>query len=541
MKSRKSAFGKLALLIFFAITIPAIIQTGVYFVQAETNIKEELLQKTNESIDDKAMKIANNLNGALSTAVIQQKNEEIYRYLDHKYGSVLDFLVIYQDELIDTFKEYTLYNSQIKGTKVYTTNDSLISGAYIQYLPDENFREFDDDPTYLNMQNIYNNDDLYFRISETGNNITKIMGDLDMSIVCTLNYYGEYSKYEKYMKFSLDLQSYKKILCESNLFENMFLADDAGKVIASAKPSDDIDENRFIDIESMANKYPLLQRKIEGFPLYLYGIYNNNMISQGFSSSRMIVVGVIAASVVLALALIYFGMFSVKRRVYALVDQSELAKIELEKETNQAKLLALQSQVDPHFMFNALESIRLKALIKGENETASMIRYMAKMFRNMINWEDNIIPLEEEIAILDDFLHLQKYRFEDEFTYEINVSDDAWDCKIPRMILQPLVENASVHGVEAKNDNRWIKLNADVKDGFLTAVIEDCGGGIEPQKLEELRILFRSEDERSTRGCVGLTNVYRRLNLYYGSRFSFDIESTVGVGTKVTVRIPEVR
>lgn len=541
MITKKSAFGKLAILIFFAITIPAVIQTAVYFVQAETNIRNELLEKTNESIDDKATKIVSSLNGSLSSVNFCRKDEEIYRYLDQKYESKFDFLVTYQDELMDIFREYTVYDSQIIGTKLYTTNYSLISGIYIKYLPSRDFRALDDDPIYLNMQNIHDEKKMYFRVSEAGNNTTKMLSDIDVSIVCALDYYGQYANFEKYMKFSLDLEAYKKILRESNLFENMFLTDDAGMVIASAKPSGLMNKDFFIDTGALMEKYPVLQRKIEGYPLYLYGVYNDNMISQGFTSSRMIVVGVIAASVVIALSLIYFGVFSMKRRVYALVDQSELSKMELEKETNKAKLLALQSQVDPHFMFNALESIRLKAMIKGEKETAAMIKYMAKMFRNMINWEDNIIPLKDEITILDDFLHLQKYRFEDEFTYEIVVSDDARECKIPRMLLQPLVENASVHGVETKNDNCWIKMTAEVKDGYLTAVVEDCGGGIEPDRLEELRNFLINDDSKNTRGCVGLTNVYRRLKLYYGKDFSFDIESTLGSGTKVTVKIPEVR
>lgn len=540
MKTKNIVFGKLAILIFFAITIPAIIQTAVYFVQAETNIRDELLTKMNESIDDKAQKIANYINGSVSTVVMQRKNEKIYRYTDQKYENSYDFLVAYQDELVNIFGEYTLYNSQISSTKLYATNNSLVSGLYIKYLPSNNFRDLDDEPIYLNMQEINRDPNLFIRISETGNNSSKLLDNLDVSILCALNYYSEYSNYEKYMKFSLDLQAYQKVLCESNLFENMFLTDDSGKVITSANFSTEIDENRFLNIDELEKTYPVLQRKIAGYPIYIYATYNDSMISKGFTSSRMTVVVIIAASVIIALSVIYFGVFSMKKRVYALVDQSELSKMELEKETNKAKLLALQSQVDPHFMFNALESIRLKAMVKGEKETASMISYMAKMFRNMINWEDNIIPLKDEIAILDDFLHLQKYRFEDEFTYEIDVADEALDCKIPRMILQPLVENASVHGVETKNDNCWIKFKADVKDGYLTAVVEDCGGGIDSKKLEELKFLLSNVDGKNTRGCVGLTNVYRRLKLYYGKDFTFDIESTLGVGTKVTVRIPEV-
>ena len=87
--------------------------------------------------------------------------------------------------------------------------------------------------------------------------------------------------------------------------------------------------------------------------------------------------------------------------------KSRIIQAELEKETNQARFLALQSQVNPHFMFNALESIRLKAVVRGEKETAQMIRYMARMFRNLIEWRDNIITLREEMNFLDEFLHIQ--------------------------------------------------------------------------------------------------------------------------------------
>ena len=104
MKTKKLVFGKFALLIFIAITIPAAIQTAVYFVQAETYIREELLGKTNESIDDKATKIAKSLNETLYLVNLHQKEEDIYGYFDHKYESKFDFLVLYQDKLINIFK-----------------------------------------------------------------------------------------------------------------------------------------------------------------------------------------------------------------------------------------------------------------------------------------------------------------------------------------------------------------------------------------------------------------------------------------------------
>lgn len=541
MKTKKRTFGKLALLIFFAITIPAVIQNVVYFVQAETNIREELITKYEESLDDKAGKLTIALNNAHSLAMRYRKNEILNSYLDCEYKSAYDFMVLYQDKMIDLLRDITFYDYKVSQIKLYTTNNSIVSGVYIQYLENGDFVSLDDEPVYLNVSNIMEEQDVSLRVCETGKNRTKMLSDTDVSILCSLDYYDQYSNYKKYLKISLDLEEYKQILCESNLFENMYLTDDAGRVIATAKETGQIKAGLKLSDSNMVDGYPVMKRKINGYPLYLYGVYDVKMISEGFTSSRRIEVGVTLASVVITLALIYPGVFSVKRRVYAIVDQSELAQMELEKETNKAKLLALQSQVNPHFMFNALESIRLKAIIKGERETADMIKYMAKMFRHMIQWENDVISLKEEIAIMEDFLRLQKYRFEDEFTYELTVSDDAWDCLIPRMLLQPLVENASIHGMETSAGARWIRFRAEVEDGFLYAIVEDCGGGIEPQRLSELQRNLSGESSGETKGCVGLANVYRRLKLYYGNDFSFDIDSELDKGTKVTVKIPEVR
>lgn len=218
--------------------------------------------------------------------------------------------------------------------------------------------------------------------------------------------------------------------------------------------------------------------------------------------------------------------------------KAQVQHAQLERETNQARFLALQSQVNPHFMFNALESIRLKARVKGETETAQMIKYMAQMFRNLIEWEDNIITVREEIAFLDEFLHIQEYRFEDEFSYEIHVQEEAYECEIPKMILQPLVENACVHGLEAIEDKRWvgIDVSADFTKNMLHLRVEDNGGGMTPEKLAQLTASFQKADSKGK--SVGLKNVYHRLALYYGDRMTFEIESVVGKGTICRISIP---
>lgn len=165
-----------------------------------------------------------------------------------------------------------------------------------------------------------------------------------------------------------------------------------------------------------------------------------------------------------------------------------------------------------------------------------MIKYMAKMFRNLLDWNDNIITLREEIGFLDEFLHIQNYRFEDEFSYEIDVTEEAYECFLPKMTLQPLVENACVHGVEAVSSDRWISVKACVEMDKLRLEVEDNGGGMTAEKLQELRDMLKGE--ANTGKSVGLWNVYRRLVLYYGEGFSFEINSVLKKGTVCIIKIP---
>ncbi len=360
----------------------------------------------------------------------------------------------------------------------------------------------------------------------------------------------------------------------------MLVTDTNGRVLAAAKQHNEME---FFEAEEgkLADGKMILKRSLWGFPLILYGIYDTGMISEEFRQSGRLSGSIFVLGILFSLIWIFVVVGNMNRRLRRLVGQSEeiskgnfvqtspeeggrdeftilenslnhmsaqlqdliekeykarITWMELEKETNQAKLLALQAQVNPHFMFNALESIRLKALVKGERETAAMIKYMAKMFRNILEWHDNIITLQEEIGFLDEFFHIQNYRFEDEFSYEINVSEEAKDCLLPKMTLQPLAENACVHGVEAVSFDRQVKVTACVEEGWLKLKVEDNGGGMSKEKLRELKAMLSGEAEAGK--SVGLWNVYRRLMLYYQDDFRFDIDSVTGKGTVCAIWIP---
>ena len=375
-----------------------------------------------------------------------------------------------------------------------------------------------------------------------------------------------------------------EILRETNLFDNLILTDSNGQVIAALNQYSNSGSMETVDVEQIKkNRQMVLSRDLSDFGLTLYGSYDMNSISQEFQSSRVQSIFLATISILFALGCVYLVVGNISRRLNRLVIQADeiaqghflqkkkkstaqdefgvleksmdrmsaqleeliereykaqVQQAQLERETNQARFLALQSQVNPHFMFNALESIRLKARVKGEIETAQMIKYMAKMFRNLIEWDDNIITVREEIAFLDEFLHIQEYRFEDEFSYEIHVQEEAFECKIPKMILQPLVENACVHGLEAIEDKRWVGIDvgADFTKNKLLLRVEDNGGGMSKEKLAQLTASFQETDSNGR--SVGLKNVYRRLALYYGNQMTFEIESVEGKGTICRISIP---
>ncbi|MCR2046705.1 sensor histidine kinase [Acetatifactor muris] len=582
MIRRYTFLQKILILFLGGVMIPMLILNVVYYRQTEVNIQEEMLEKINEALDDKAEKIAGALSGVLSLAGNYYNNEMLYRYLDLEYGGDLEYLIQYQEELRRIFTDSSIYLYQVKNVMAYTDNNTLFNSSFIRKITNPEDGTLGENLSYLNVLPMGTDGNAWFRVAHEDVRFQKVYDSRSISILYHLNHYRQYSEYRKLLRINLDLERMEEILLESNLFDNMLLTDSNGRVFAAAKQYSNKGEMEiFAAAEEEKDGRMVLRRKIQDFPVILYGIYDTKMISEEFRQSRRLSGSISLVCMLFALVCVCAVAGSINRRLRRLVAQSEeiargnfvrtelaeagrdeftilekslnhmsaqlqeliekeyearISQAELEKETNQAKLLALQAQVNPHFMFNALESIRLKAMIKGERETAGMIKYMAKMFRNILDWQDNIITIKEEIGFLDEFFHIQNYRFEDEFSYEINVTDQAYECLIPKMTLQPLAENACVHGVEAVSSNRRVRVEASVEKEWLKLRVEDNGGGMSPEKLRELKAMLKGEAEAGK--SVGLWNIYRRLVLYYQENFRFDIDSVVGEGTTCTIRIP---
>lgn len=572
---------KCFLLLFLGVLIPLASQSAVFRLNTEESINRELMEKLDEELQGDADKFSAALADLTTIARQYRQNETLYRYLDQEYQKDLEVMVRYQDELFSLFTGNLLFPKEIRSICVYTNNSALLNSAFIRkdsLLEDGVLgREL----SYSNIRPLASEFSLSLQTAFEGEKSSLYADNRVLSLLVPLDYYRQYAQYEKLMVIDVDLDYVSSILNEGKLFRNILLTDSQGAVIAAAHGYDGQLTYFSPDSAEFAGMR-VVQKQVGTFPLTLYGVCDPELFADQFNQSRYLSAAISALCLLICCAFILTLTRSINRRLGSLVRQAgeiakgnfvttalreggrdefdvlqnginamsgqlkklieegyqaEIARMELEKETNQAKLLSLQAQVNPHFMFNALESIRLRALAKGEKETADVIKYMARMFRNLIEWDRNVITLREELKFLDEFLYIQRYRFEDEFSYEIDVAQEAYDCLLPKMILQPLVENACVHGVEAVAENRWVGIHARVDGDALEIRVEDNGGGMAPEKLSELQSMLSGETAGAGRS-VGVWNVYRRLALSYGAAFRFHIDSTPGRGTTCTVRIP---
>ncbi len=218
---------------------------------------------------------------------------------------------------------------------------------------------------------------------------------------------------------------------------------------------------------------------------------------------------------------------------------SELkAKADLEKVLREAELKALQSQVNPHFLFNTLNTIARLALLENAPRTQEVVYALSDLLRNNLRNIDEMVTVGEEVQYINNYLLIQKMRFGDRIQTAISIPEELLEQKIPVMTLQPLVENAIIHGLEPKRDGGNIQITGHVYDSQFEILVIDTGIGV--SKAQIVRI-FQKEKKVSGKGQttgLGISNVHKRIQHYFGPHYGLEIDGTQGVGTTVKISLP---
>lgn len=207
-------------------------------------------------------------------------------------------------------------------------------------------------------------------------------------------------------------------------------------------------------------------------------------------------------------------------------------QVSQQKQINEIQVAMMQAQLNPHFLYNTLDTMKWVAKANHIPEIATLASKLAKILRTSIS-QVQFITLKEEMELVESYAEIQKIRFQGKFCFEYELPEEIKQCRIPKLIVQPIVENAVIHGL-ADCDEGHIYVKAMEKDGQLYIEVQDDGCGISREVMEHLN----SRDREQLAGHLGFYNVDTIIRLHYGDEYGVQVETPESGGTKVTIVIP---
>ncbi len=236
----------------------------------------------------------------------------------------------------------------------------------------------------------------------------------------------------------------------------------------------------------------------------------------------------------------------VLEQLLGMMDSSELLKLN----KRQAQYLALQNQINPHFLYNTLESIRSEAMIAGLTSVSDMTEALATFFRYTISKVENLVSVEEELQNCETYFSIQQYRFGERLSLSIECDaqdrEEIYNCRIPKLTMQPILENSIIHGTECKIGSGNLKISLVRSKKRLLIRISDDGVGIDAEVLEQMNERLEKSGRalkpngEKSEGGIALVNVNNRIHLLFGEEYGLHVFSMPGVGTDVEITLPAI-
>jgi two-component system sensor histidine kinase YesM len=559
----------------FCVMIPIIVTNVITISNMLEVSRDEEMENIDNIADSIAQDITSSIESAVYVTVDLYASASIYNFLDSHYKNQIKYLDAY-NRLFENYVFYASSKHLISDITFFSDNPTMYNGGRyyrIDTITSEEWYQFF----------IASKKDLliypYYNNTEYDRNKRRMI-----SVIRKLNYI-ELNKIDKIVKLDLN---YTKIsdYIKNSAFDTIVYVCHEDNIIFSNDSIDKDLKKDFLDISVIPMNEVQLNKSINAFgidfDIYLKG-YKSNYTKILKDKFWLILALFLADALIPAIIITLFGNSITKRimilgkylkrvkeeefliipviegkdeiaelldnynrmatRMKNLIEyefKSKLEQQELHLARQQAELLALYSQINPHFMFNVLETIRMRSVIKEEHETSQMIESLAKLMRKSAEWGADLIPLEKEIGFMKDYLNLQKYRFGDNFHYKIKVSPDCSSYLIPSLFLVTFVENACVHGLNREGHSGSIFVTVEKEDDFIHIEIEDTGIGMEQEQVQNLEKLLNQAkiDDLQRTTSLGMLNASIRLKKYCGSNTNIYIESELQVGTCIIINIP---
>ena len=217
---------------------------------------------------------------------------------------------------------------------------------------------------------------------------------------------------------------------------------------------------------------------------------------------------------------------------------------QLELNQKDANMRALQAQINPHFMYNTLEFLRMYAVMEDQNELADIIYEFSSLLRNNIS-DERETTLKQEVEFCRKYSYLCMVRYPKSIAYGFKIDPELEEMRIPKFTLQPLVENYFAHGVDHRRTDNVISIKALKKNGYVEILVTDNGRGMSAEKLAEIqaklaqRTFEHTADYKEQRQSIGIVNIHERFVLYFGDRYNISIESAEQKGVQYRITIQD--
>ena len=565
---------KLMLLYICCVFLPLVLTDGVILgllVDNDRRVQSyEMEQLANAIQYDFTYAIDNAVN--LTSNVYMNTNIE--NFLNTEYESNLDYYLA----LRDFEKTYFFgggWSYGVNSVVIYADNDTIVNGGHFYRLSAAAKEEW--------LQEMSSQDkDMLLRIYYVEESVQHTYPKRRISIIRRLDYFGIDEGCEKVLRLDLDYgtlvralsnspKAYTAYICsgDSILFSNQGNAADTMdfehltgeeeigyernisyygqelRLLVLRKPSS-VGEL----IRKHAPLFALLIAMNMILPMILVLVLNRSftkrlkVLSEAFEESEVDNLQEITMPIgedeIGNLMRGYNRMVQRSKELIKTAYTDRLKRQEIDLARQNAELMALHSQIDPHFLFNVLESIRMHSILKHEMETAQMIEQLAILERQNVSWKKDVITIKEEITFIRAYLELQRYRFGERLHYEITISPDCEAYKIPKLTLVTFVENACVHGVEQKSSTTWIYVRVYQKAETLYLEVEDTGCGMAEDVITYMADKMNNcgIEDLKKEDHVGIINACLRLKLVTQGKAQFELESEEGVGTFMVIRIP---
>ncbi|WP_019908503.1 sensor histidine kinase [Paenibacillus sp. HW567] len=570
---------KFFLIYFVGVLLPIMIINLVFLGRITDLIKSREQQNLEISLERARKDIHDYIEGGVAVSYTLAADKNLYEMLDRNYKDSIDFYSAFDEQLRDRMNSYMPVNNQIERITVFTNNQTIVSGSNYQVM-DERVWSSD----WYNQLRTSHNQLIVtaYRTSENGSTASVPT----LSVLETMEKYSAYNKYEKLLRIDLDLSEIYDVIVREKDYLSLYLVNDQNQIVMSADSGyQRVTQDPYPLFKQMDDREEDVRVVAVGTASYLkgwklVGITQGERITQAVLDMRLYAAFLATTITLLTSGFIYVMLRSYNYRVKRLsrhmqkvtnekfelirIDEGrdeigglihnfnrmttrinslindvyklEIQKKNLEMERVRAELNFLQSQMNPHFLFNTLNAILVVCTKNNYSDVTDIVKSLSKLLRRLLSWKEDLVSLDEEIIFTEMYLKIEKFRFRDKFDYVFEIDEQSRKYKIPKLSMQPLVENSCKHGLQTIEGLGIITVKTAVEENRLQITISDNGKGIEADRLKELLNAIRTED--SSGANIGLRNVYRRLELYYEDQVRFEIISAPDQGTLVTFGIP---